>query len=47
MVADATPQKIEKRLVFMGKWKRADNFDGLKWFLIMFMIKSAKISKLV
>ena len=32
MVADATPQKIEKRLVFMGKWKRADNFDGLKWF---------------
>ena len=24
--------KIEKRIVFFGKWKRADNFDGLKWF---------------
>lgn len=32
MVVKAYPTKIEKRLVFMGKWKRADNFDGLKWF---------------
>ena len=29
---NAVPQKIEKRLVFFGKWNRADNFDGLKWF---------------
>lgn len=32
MVIDACPTKISKRIVFMGKWKRADNFDGLKWF---------------
>lgn len=32
MVMDAFPQKISKRVVFMGKWSRADNFDGLKWF---------------
>ena len=32
MVVNATPSTIEKRLVFMGKWKRADNFDGIKWF---------------
>ena len=29
---NAVPQQIEKRLVFFGKWNRADNFDGLKWF---------------
>ena len=28
----AEPQRIEKRIVFFGKWKRPDNFDGLKWF---------------
>lgn len=32
MVVRAFPAKIEKRLVFMGKWKRADNFEGIKWF---------------
>ena len=32
MVVKAYPTKIEKRIVFMGKWKRADNFDGIKWF---------------
>jgi glycosyltransferase involved in cell wall biosynthesis len=31
-IKKAIPQKIEKRLVFFGKWNRADNFDGLKWF---------------
>lgn len=29
---DARPKVIEKRIVFFGKWKRPDNFDGLKWF---------------
>ncbi len=28
----AVPEKIEKRIVFFGKWKRPDNFDGLQWF---------------
>ena len=32
MVVRAFPAKIEKRLVFMGKWKRADDFEGIKWF---------------
>lgn len=32
-VLEAIPQKIEQRLVFMGKWSRADNLDGLKWFI--------------
>lgn len=32
MVVDAVPSRIDKRIVFMGKWKRPDNFDGLKWF---------------
>ncbi len=31
-IIDATPSKIEKRIVFIGKWKRLDNFEGLKWF---------------
>ena len=26
------PTKIENRIVFFGKWKRLDNFEGLKWF---------------
>lgn len=28
----ALPEKLEKRIVFFGKWKRADNLDGLQWF---------------
>lgn len=31
-VIEAIPNNIEKQIVFFGKWKRADNFDGLKWF---------------
>ena len=32
MVIDAVPTQVDKRIVFFGKWKRPDNFDGLKWF---------------
>lgn len=32
-VIEAIPESIKKRLVFFGKWKRADNFDGLRWFI--------------
>lgn len=32
MVVDATPTQINKSIVFFGKWKRADNLDGIKWF---------------
>lgn len=32
-VVDAIPEKIERRIVFMGKWSRVDNLDGLKWFM--------------
>lgn len=28
----AMPEKIERRIVFFGKWKRPDNYDGLQWF---------------
>lgn len=31
-VIDAVPSQVDKRIVFFGKWNRADNFDGLKWF---------------
>ena len=31
-ILEAMPTKIEKRIVFFGKWKRMDNFEGLKWF---------------
>lgn len=31
-VIEAIPEKIDRRIVFLGKWDRADNFDGLKWF---------------
>ena len=31
-LVNAVPSKIEKRIVFFGKWKRPDNLDGLKWF---------------
>lgn len=32
IVLDAIPTNIENYIVFFGKWKRSDNFDGLKWF---------------
>lgn len=32
MVIDAVPAQTDKRIIFFGKWKRADNFEGLKWF---------------
>lgn len=31
-IIKALPEKIERRIVFFGKWKRPDNFDGLQWF---------------
>lgn len=31
-IIDAKANDIENRFVFLGKWKRPDNFDGLKWF---------------
>ena len=31
-ILKAIPTKIENRIVFFGKWKRIDNFEGLKWF---------------
>lgn len=31
-IIKATPSKIDNAYVFFGKWKRSDNFDGLKWF---------------
>lgn len=31
-IVNAVTQKVENRFVFFGKWKRPDNFDGLKWF---------------
>lgn len=32
-IIDATPNKIERKIVLMGKWNRPDNLDGLVWFL--------------
>lgn len=32
-IVEASPKSIENRVVFLGKWKRADNFDGLYWFI--------------
>lgn len=31
-IVKAVPKKVENVYVFFGKWKRPDNFDGLKWF---------------
>lgn len=31
-VINAKPICLEKRIIFFGKWKREDNYDGLKWF---------------
>lgn len=31
-IIEATPQKIERQIVFIGKWNRPDNLDGLIWF---------------
>ena len=33
VILSAIPMSIERQLVFFGQWKRADNFDGLKWFV--------------
>lgn len=32
-VINATPNTIEKRIIFLGKWTRKDNYDGLVWFI--------------
>ena len=32
MIIEAVPNNIKEQIVFFGKWKRTDNFDGLKWF---------------
>ena len=32
-IIEATPQKVERQIVFIGKWDRPDNLDGLIWFL--------------
>lgn len=31
-VINAKPTNLTNSIIFFGKWKRADNFDGLKWF---------------
>lgn len=31
-IVNAIPERIENRIVFFGKWKRPDNFEGLQWF---------------
>ena len=41
-IVNAEPSEIKKRVVFMGKWKRADNFEGLKWFFDNFYKKVDK-----
>lgn len=33
LVVNTMPQKIERRLVFFGKWDRPDNYEGLNWFV--------------
>ncbi len=33
IIIDATPNKIEQRIILMGKWNRPDNLNGLVWFL--------------
>ena len=32
IVMEARPKQIKNEFVFFGKWKRADNFDGLRFF---------------
>lgn len=31
-IVNAEPRKNSDEFIFFGKWKRADNFDGLHWF---------------
>lgn len=31
-VIEAQPTNIKQNIIFFGKWKRPDNFEGLKWF---------------
>lgn len=31
-IIEACPENVANRIVFFGKWKRSDNFDGLQWF---------------
>lgn len=31
-IIEACPENVANRIVFFGKWKRSDNFDGLLWF---------------
>lgn len=31
-IIEAYPENVANRIVFFGKWKRSDNFDGLLWF---------------
>lgn len=33
IILKAKPEQINKQIVFFGKWNRADNFIGLKWFI--------------
>lgn len=33
IIIDAIPNKIERRIILMGKWNRPDNLNGLIWFL--------------
>lgn len=41
-IIDSLPQKIENKYVFIGKWSRADNLDGVLWFFekVVPLIKS-------
>lgn len=31
-IIEATPVKVENNYIFIGKWSRADNLDGVVWF---------------
>lgn len=33
LVINSQPNSIENYYVFLGKWSRADNLDGVKWFI--------------
>lgn len=45
-VIKAVPRKLEKQIIFFGKWARADNTVGLQWFfdkIFTYMDKSIKV----
>lgn len=45
-VTKALPCKLEKQIIFFGKWARADNTVGLQWFfdkVFIYMDKSIKV----